>query len=91
MGKKYAANSFYQHTLLNEHRFDYTGDPIRILIGRIVAVAILAFQSVTQSFSVELASAIGIIIFNISVAHQTNLCFTARNSRYRNIRFHFYG
>ena len=83
---------FYQHTLLNEHRFDYTGDPIRILIGRIVAVAILAFQSVTQSFTVDLASAIGIIIFLIFpwLIKQTYV-FTARNSRYRNIRFHFTG
>lgn len=83
---------FYQHTLLDEHRFDYTGDPIRILIGRIVAVAVLAIHSVTQSFSLSLATLIGVLIFLLFpwLIKQTYI-FTARNSRYRNIRFHFSG
>jgi len=83
---------FYQHTFLNNHRFDYTGDPIRILIGRIIAVTILVFQSVTQSFSPFIAGLLAIALFiGFPWLIKQTYLFTARNSRYRNIRFHFDG
>src|SRR6478735_8819447 len=42
---------FYGNTYIGEHGFDYHGSPLRILVGRIIALAILLGYSATIHFA----------------------------------------
>lgn len=46
---------FHRNTLLDEQPFEYTGDPVRILLGRIVALVAIGAGSVLQEVNVQLA------------------------------------
>ncbi|WP_186442851.1 YjgN family protein [Desulfobotulus alkaliphilus] len=83
---------FYMNTRLDGRGFAYLADPVKILIGRIVVVAIFAVYSVTSSLNplVSLGFAVVfLIVFPWIVVR--SITFNARNSSFRNIRFAFHG
>ncbi len=81
---------FYGNTYIGEHSFDYHAEPIRILIGRAIAFAILLAYGFSSAFAPWLTVVIGIgIFFATPWLVNAALRFNARNSSYRNIRFDF--
>ena len=83
---------FYGNTYIGDHNFDYHGDPLRILLGRIIALAILLGYGATIQF-VPAMRFIWVIFFFFAIPWlaMSSLRFNARNSSYRNIRFNFTG
>ncbi|MGZ5583980.1 MAG: YjgN family protein [Usitatibacter sp.] len=83
---------FYGNTWLAESNFDYHGNPIAILKGRVIAfVAFVAYTLATQ-FSPKLGAAILLALMPaIPWLIVRSFAFNAVNSSYRNLRFHFTG
>jgi len=83
---------FYANTLIGGEAFEYRGNPIAILKGRIIAVVLLALYSSAHSVSPFLQLVLG-LAFAIAFPWLMvrSLAFIAHNSAYRNIRFHFGG
>jgi len=83
---------FYANTLIGGEAFEYRGNPIAILKGRINAVALLGLYSSAHYVSPVLQLALGLVL---AIAFPwllvRSLAFNAYNSAYRNIRFHFGG
>ena len=83
---------FYGHTRIDEDSFDYRGNPVAILKGRIVAVTLLASYSFAGHFSPALKIGFAIVlVFAVPWLIVRSLAFNAYNSAYRNIRLHFRG
>jgi uncharacterized membrane protein YjgN (DUF898 family) len=83
---------FHRNTLLDDQPFDYTGNPRSILVGRILALVVIAAGSALQQINVALA--LGVTLFFALIypwAVVRSAKFRARNTRYRNIAFHFTG
>ncbi len=83
---------FHRNTLLDDHPFEYTGDPVRILLGRIVALVVIGVGSVLQEVNLQLAlgvTALFLLLFPWVIVR--SLRFRARNTRYRNLAFSFTG
>lgn len=81
---------FYGNTYIGEHSFDYHADPIRILIGRAIAVVALLTYSLASTFLPLLGVVIAIgFFFAMPWLVNAALRFNARNTSYRNIRFNF--
>lgn len=83
---------FYQNTLLDGASFDYHGNPLAILKGRIIAVALLA----AYHFGVPASSAFGTVLLIAAAALVPwllwkSLQFKRFNSSHRGIRFGFRG
>lgn len=83
---------FYGNTWLADHNFDYHGAPLRILLGRLIALALLLGYTATLYF-VPIMRFAWVIFFALAAPWLLNaaLRFNARNSSYRNIRFNFTG
>lgn len=83
---------FYGNTYIGAHNFDYHGSPLRILLGRIIALAILLGYSATIHFAPALTF-VWILFFFFAVPWlvKASLRFNARNTSYRNVRFNFTG
>jgi uncharacterized membrane protein YjgN (DUF898 family) len=83
---------FYGNTWLADHNFDYHGAPLRILLGRLIALALVLGYTATIHF-VPLMTFVWVIFFLFASPWLLNaaLRFNARNSSYRNIRFNFEG
>ncbi len=83
---------FYANTRLDGESFDYLASPVAILKGNlIIAAAFILFQ---LAGAVSPALSIGIIILFVAAIPflvYKSLCFNARNTAYRNIRFKFNG
>ena len=83
---------FYGNTFIGEHAFDYHGSPWRILLGRVIAAAILLAYGLAAAFVKWLVIVIAIgLLFATPWLVNSSLRFNARNSSYRNIRFDFTG
>lgn len=83
---------FHRNTLLDDQPFEYTGDPVRILIGRIVALVVIGAGTALQEVNVTLALAVTAVFFLIFPwVVVRSLRFRARNTRYRNLAFSFTG
>ena len=83
---------FYGNTYIGEHNFDYHGSPLRILLGRLIALALLLGYSATVHFLPGLTFVWGFCLpVRRALAGGAGLRFNARNSSYRNIRFNFTG
>jgi len=83
---------FYGHTLIDGDSFDYRGNPVAILKGRIIAVMLLATYSFAGHFSPGLKIVFAIVLaFAVPWLIVRSLAFNAYNSAYRNIRLHFRG
>lgn len=83
---------FYRHTELAGSSFDFHGDPVRILIGRIIAVAMFA----AYNFAVRLQSAwtLAVVVLVAAIAPwllRNSLRFRLYNTSWRGTRFHFRG
>jgi uncharacterized membrane protein YjgN (DUF898 family) len=83
---------FYRHTELAGSSFDFHGSPIKILIGRVVALAML----IGYKFSVRLHSPLTLVIVIALVVVmpwllRNSLRFRLYNSSWRGTRFHFRG
>jgi uncharacterized membrane protein YjgN (DUF898 family) len=83
---------FYRHTELAASNFDFHGSPIRILIGRVLALAMLIGYNV----SVRLHSPLTlVVVIALAIALpwllRNSLRFRLYNSSWRGTRFHFRG
>ncbi len=83
---------FYRNTTLMGNSFDYHGDPVAILKGRIIGIVLLVAYNGAFAFSMWL----GLLILLILLAVfpwliQRSLCFRLHNSSYRGLRFRFMG
>src|SRR5215472_6608833 len=83
---------FYANTYIGEHALDYHASPLRILIGRLIAIGILIAYSVSVQFS-RYAGFFWGPFFLIAFPWLINsaLRFNARNTSYRNVRLNFRG
>lgn len=82
----------YGNTFIGDHAFDYRAPPLRILLGRAVALALLvgyAISAILAPLSVALWYILFVAAFPWMV--KSGLRFAARNTSYRNIRFGFHG
>ncbi len=81
---------FYGNTWVADSNFEYHGQPVAILKGRIIAVCALAIYSAAGYFSPKLGQGILLILGLLApwlIAR--SMAFNAYNSSYRQIRFHF--
>lgn len=83
---------FYGNTELNDEPFDFTANPKRILIGRLIAIGAYLVISVLGEFS-PLIAAVGTLLIMALFPWlvRSTLRFRARNSQYKNVRFAFVG
>src|SRR5271163_4354415 len=83
---------FYRHTELAGSSFDFHGSPIRILIGRLIALAML----IAYNVSVRLQSRmIIVVVLALAVVMpwllRNSFRFRLYNTSWRGTRFHFRG
>lgn len=83
---------FYGHTRLDGQGFEYLATPVQILIGRLIAVALIVLWTILNTALPVLALAF-LMIFSLATPWLAvrNLRFDAMVSRYRNVRFNFVG
>jgi uncharacterized membrane protein YjgN (DUF898 family) len=83
---------FYSHTLLDGTPFQYLGQPIPILKGRIIAAVLLGAWYVGTNYVIELLPIVLLIAFVLApwVAVRS-VAFNARYSAFRNMTFQFSG
>src|SRR5216683_4929920 len=83
---------FYRHTEVAGSSFDFHGSPSRILIGRVIALAML----IAYNYSVRLRSPLTIVIL-VAIAVvmpwllRNSFRFRLYNTSWRGTRFHFRG
>ena len=83
---------FYRHTALGGSSFDYHGDPVAILKGRIIAVALLVIYNVAGNMNPLWGLvAFGVLLIVLPWLIQRSLQFKLHNSSYRGLRFSFAG
>ncbi len=83
---------FYRNTTLAGGSFDYHGDPVSILKGRLIGVGLLLTYHFTVSFNLTLGLIVlAILMVVFPVLLQRSLRFKLHNSSYRGLRFHFAG
>lgn len=81
---------FYGNTYLNRHNFSFTALPTRILIGRLIAMALFLIISIVSQFAPEYSVMGTLLLFVISPwLIRSTMRFRARNSKYGNVRFIF--
>jgi uncharacterized membrane protein YjgN (DUF898 family) len=83
---------FHRHTQLAGSSFDFHGSPIKILIGRVIALVML----VCYNFSVRLHSSMTLVILLIVAVVmpwllRNSFRFRLYNTSWRGTRFHFRG
>jgi uncharacterized membrane protein YjgN (DUF898 family) len=83
---------FYGSTLVAGHAFDYHASPVRILVGRLIAVALFVAYTVMSSLS-PLFAIPWVVVFIVAAPWLivSSVRFNARNTSYRNVRFNFTG
>lgn len=83
---------FYGNTWLDDSPFEYLADPLTILKGRLLAVALfLVYWVATNFFPVFALLLFPIFLLAFPWIISRTLAFRARNSAYRNLRFNFSG
>jgi len=86
------AQYFYGNTSLDGASFAFTADPVKMLIGRLIAVGLLIVFMLLQNFYPLVAVALSLsFVFIFPWVINRTFAFYARNSTYRNIRFRFVG
>jgi uncharacterized membrane protein YjgN (DUF898 family) len=83
---------FYRHTNVAGSSFDFHGSPVRILIGRVIALAML----IAYNYSVRLRSPLTLVIlaaiaFVMPWLLRNSFRFRLYNTSWRGTRFHFRG
>ena len=83
---------FYGNTWLAGASFDYHARPVRILIGRVIVLALLVAYNLALQFAPLVGGLIGVAgLFAIPWFVMRGLRFNARVTSYRNVRFDFTG
>jgi len=83
---------FYRNTRLAGASFDYHGNPVAILKGRLIAVAMLVIYNVAGKADPLLGLAVGaVIVCVLPRLLLKSLQFRLHNSSYRGLRFRFTG
>jgi uncharacterized membrane protein YjgN (DUF898 family) len=83
---------FYGNTWLADGNFEYHGNPIAILKGRLIAlVALVAYTAVTHYWPKMGAALLLAMMPAVPWLIVRSFAFNAVNSSYRNLRFHFDG
>lgn len=83
---------FYRHTELAGSSFDFHGSPIKILIGRLVAFAMLfAYNYTVRIQSRWTLVVFGAIALTMPLLLRNSLRFRLYNTSWRGVRFHFRG
>lgn len=83
---------FYRHTEVAGSSFDFHGNPVRILIGRIVALVMVG----TYNYTVRLQSVWTLVVLAVAAIVlpwllRNSLRFRLYNTSWRGTRFHFRG
>ncbi|MBC8412606.1 MAG: DUF898 domain-containing protein [Nitrospira sp.] len=82
----------YRNTIIDNHPFEYTANPVVILKGYIVMAFFLSIYFLTDFYRPIYSPAIiGLFYITIPFFIYKSLRFYAYNSTYRNIRFRFHG
>lgn len=82
----------YAHTRIDGDSFEYRANPLAILKGRLIAVALFAGYSFGGQFSPLLGGLCALaLLFAMPWLIVRSLAFNAWNSAYRNVRFRFLG
>lgn len=83
---------FYRHTTVAGASFDYHGDPVAILKGRILAVGMLALYSLAGQLSIAAGlGALLLIMLLMPWLLVRSFRFRLHNTSYRGLRFAFHG
>lgn len=83
---------FYGNTVLDGSNFEYHADPLNILKGRLILLAVLIIYMFATQFMPMLEAAFFVIyLVGLPWMLVKAMQFNARNSSYRNIRFDFDG
>lgn len=83
---------FYRNTTLLGNSFDYHGNPIAILKGRLIGIGLLLAYNLAAVVSIKLAVAVFIaLLAAMPWLIQRSICFKLFNSSYRGLRFRFNG
>lgn len=83
---------FYRNTALAGSSFDYHGNPIAILKGRLIGVGLFLLYTLATHINPTLAlAALVTLILLLPWLLQRSLCFKLANSSYRGLRFRFMG
>jgi uncharacterized membrane protein YjgN (DUF898 family) len=83
---------FYRHTELAGSSFDFHGSPIKILIGRLVAlVMLIAYNYTVRIQSVWTLAVVGGIGLIMPWLLRNSFRFRLYNTSWRGVRFHFRG
>lgn len=81
---------FYGNTWVGGANFEYHGDPVAILKGRLLAFAAFAAYTAASYFSQKLAAAIALAFLPaLPWLLVRSFAFNAVNAGHRNLRFHF--
>jgi Predicted membrane protein len=83
---------FYGNTWVFQRRFDFTGLPTKILVGRIIALVVYGGFSFAAKYSWEaFLAGFVLIFFAVPWLIRSTIRFRARNSKFSNSRFFFSG
>ncbi|MCP8899103.1 YjgN family protein [Gilvimarinus xylanilyticus] len=83
---------FYGNTYLDDVSFAYTADPVKILIGRIIAFVFLVIYTVFSETTIIGALVMGVLLLIfLPWVICKSMRFNARYSQYRNVPFCFHG
>jgi uncharacterized membrane protein YjgN (DUF898 family) len=83
---------FYRHTEVAGSTFDFHGNPVKIFIGRLIALAMLiAYDLSVRLHSVMTLVVVGAIAIIMPWLLRNSFRFRLYNSSWRGIRFHFRG
>lgn len=82
----------YSHTKIAGHAFRYLANPIQILKGRLIAVAVFVVLAVLNHFNPLIGAAVSLLmLFAFPWLLLQSLRFKMRMTAYRNVRFGFHG
>jgi uncharacterized membrane protein YjgN (DUF898 family) len=83
---------FYGNTSMDGVAFEYTANPVKILIGRAIAVGFyIAFIAASQYSPTAALILLLVLFLLIPFIVVSSLRFNARSSSYRNVSFRFHG
>lgn len=81
---------FYGNTVVAGSGFDYTADPMKILIGRIIAVILLvAYQASVRFYPSIAAFTLPVFFVFVPAIYVVSMAFRMRYSSWRGINFSF--
>ncbi len=81
---------FYGNTILDGTSFEYTADPVKILKGRLIAVAVIIAYQLSGLYSLEAGLFAGLVlVLLLPLLIVLSMRFNMRYTTWRNIQFSF--